>query len=511
VSNNRDLSIPIPNFYEGWKKLLGEARTRILFWYVLIIIFIFAVSIPAIRLLLNNRVDARVRREQREKMELFKELLANGTTTPYEGETDPQKMEEPETISSANDNLKSPSSQEELKQFFDTFLFRQLPEDDTFMISFVEQKFYKSSPRARPKPMARNSELMRRWAKQTQPEQGEREISDREIGSIIYLVEPIKINGETLGVFVVAHTTAGERGEVVEAVTTVIQVSIVVLVIALWLAWVASGRILAPLRLLATTARSITDSDLQTRIPVQGKGEIAELAITFNEMMDRLQTAFISQRDFINDAGHELRTPITIIRGHLELMGDDPEEIQGTLTLVLDELERMSRLVEDLILLAKAEQPDFLLLEKVDVTCLTEELFAKAKALADRNWCLDAVAKGRIVVDRQRITQTVMNLAQNATQYTKNTDTISIGSMIKNSEVHFWVRDTGEGIAHADQRRIFERFARAANSRRRSEGAGLGLAIVKAIAEAHSGKVILHSKPGNGSTFTIVIPVEPLH
>nr|WP_026082731.1 HAMP domain-containing sensor histidine kinase [Mastigocladopsis repens] len=507
INHNRKSRTKIPNLSKGWKKFFGEARTRILLWYILIISFIFIVSIPAFRLLLYTRVDARVRREQNEKMENFKALLAHGTI-PYKMRGNTENREESEM--DADERLmKLPSSEEELEEFFDKFLSRQLPEDDTFLISIVHGKFYKSSPRGRPKELSKDSVLMRRWAKQTQPEQGEEEISDPAIGSIIYVLEPVTINGQTLGAFVVAHTTAGEREEVVEAVTTIVQVSSAVLVVALVLAWVSSGYVLSPLRMLTATARSISESDLQKRILVRGKGEIAELATTFNEMMDRLQAAFTSQRNFINDAGHELRTPITIIRGHLELMDqDDPQEIQETLVLVFDELDRMSRFVEDLILLAKAERPDFLQLETVNVASLTEELFAKARALADRNWCLDAAAKGQIVVDRQRLTQAMMNLAQNATQYTQNTDTIGIGSVITKSKVRFWVRDTGEGIADTDQKRIFERFARAANSRRRSEGAGLGLSIVKAITEAHYGEVILRTQLRKGAMFTIVLPLE---
>jgi signal transduction histidine kinase len=169
----------------------------------------------------------------------------------------------------------------------------------------------------------------------------------------------------------------------------------------------------------------------------------------------------------------------------------------------------MSRFVEDLLLLAKAEQSDFLQLETVDIGALTEELFAKAKALGNRNWELDAAGKGRIVADRQRITQVIMNLAQNAVQHTNSEDSIAIGSAISRSYVRFWVRDTGEGISPIDRQRIFDRFARAANSRRRSEGAGLGLSIVRAIAEAHGGKVYVNSQLGSGSTFAVVLPIEP--
>jgi signal transduction histidine kinase len=169
----------------------------------------------------------------------------------------------------------------------------------------------------------------------------------------------------------------------------------------------------------------------------------------------------------------------------------------------------MSRFVDDLILLAKTERPDFLKLDVVDIATLTDELFTKAKGLAPRNWQFDASATGTMVVDRQRLTQAVMNLAQNATQHTQESDTISIGSGISKGKVRFWVQDTGEGIATDDQKRIFERFARVSTSRRRSEGAGLGLSIVKAIVQAHGGKIYLKSLFGTGSTFTIVLPQEP--
>ncbi len=291
-------------------------------------------------------------------------------------------------------------------------------------------------------------------------------------------------------------------------ITVMVKVTFAVATVASLLAWVIAGRVLIPLRLLTETARSISESDLMRRIPVKGSGEIAELTITFNEMLQRLQAAFSSQRDFINDASHELRTPITIIRGHLELLGDDPRERQETIQLVTDELDRMSRFVNDLLLLAKAERPDFLKLKTVEISSLTEEVYAKAKAMAVRDWCLEAVASGEILADPQRLTQAITNLVMNATQHTQEGDAIALGSAITNGKARFWVRDRGEGIPLSDQKRIFERFARGSNNLRRSDGAGLGLAIVKRIAEAHGGSVELFSRPGDGATFTIVIPLN---
>ncbi|MBD2336539.1 HAMP domain-containing histidine kinase [Calothrix sp. FACHB-156] len=498
------------------KGFFWATRTRILLWYALIFGLIFIVFVPAFRQGLYARVNSRVHGQITEKMQIFNQLINGSSQVSREAKLD----EEPETINrlreADNRLLKQPKTAEELREFLDAFLVNQLPEDDTFLIMLWKGKFYKSSPRARPKELSRDSKIIRDWADLTKPEQGEKVIPGSSVDSIIYLAQPVKIDGEVLGVFVMAHATAGERGEILEAVAVIIQVSIGVLFLALILAWLASGKILAPLHLLAQTARQISETDLNQRININGDGELAELAATFNEMMDRLQAAFISQQNFIDDAGHELRTPITIIRGHLELMGNDPQEVQETVALVMDELERMNRFVNDLILLTKAERPDFLLLETVDVQSFTEELFTKLKALGDglrptigdRNWQLQATGKGKIIADRQRLTQAVMNLAQNATQHTNNTDTIAIGSMIHQGKVSFWVRDTGEGIAPADQKRIFQRFARTAKSRRRSEGAGLGLSIVQAIAEAHGGKVTLESQLGAGAKFTVILPLE---
>lgn len=497
------LSIDKPSMkgFRPWYRLFGEVRTRILLWYMLLLGFFVAVSVPLMQQFLFAQVDARVREDIVEDMEVFRLLLANDPKTKkqlglHQGEA-------------AKEFISPQGDRQQLENFFQAYVSRRIPEDDTFLIALVDGELYKSSPRALPKVLKPDSDLMQHILSLQQPEQGEKELSGSKSGSVLYIVHPIRIDGELQGTFVVAHLTAGEREEALEALQVVIKVMALVFVAALVLAWIVAGRVMAPLQQLATTTHAISESDLSGRIAVQGSGELAELATTFNEMMDRLEAAFASQRNFINDAGHELRTPITIVRGHLELMGDDPDEQRETLAIVMDELDRMTRFVEDLVVLAKAERPDFLQLETVEVETLTQELFAKAKALADRKWQLDGMAYGRIVGDRQRITEAIMNLAQNATQHTSTEDIIAIGSVMTHKNVRFWVRDTGEGIAPADQQRIFERFARAAHSRRRSEGAGLGLSIVKAIATAHGGDIHLHSQLNVGSTFTLVLPLEP--
>jgi len=463
-------------------QIFSSARTQIVLWYIVIMALCTGGAILAIRQALFARLEERNERSLVQELREFQRIVTSLNLSAYS------------------------SSKLAAAAIFDKYLSRNIPNEDEFLIALLDGEFYKSSPLALPEPLRLNSALVQHWAQLTQPGRGKQ---DNKTGTILYLAEPVKIEGETQGVFVVARSISGEYEEIDEAVLVVAEVTFVMLFLASVMAWVAAGRVLAPLRLLTETAHAISDSDLTRRIPVQGADEIAELTQTFNEMLDRLQAAFASQREFISDAGHELRTPITIIRGHLELLGDDPQERRETIELVMDELDRMSRFVDDLLLLAKAEQPDFLALQPVDLGLLTEELFTKVQALAERRWWLEAKGSGWIVADRQRLTQAVMNLAQNATQHTYQGDVIALGSAIVNNKVRLWVRDTGTGIAPLDQKRIFERFARAAKSRRRSEGAGLGLAIVRAISEAHGGWVELLSRPGVGSTFTLVIPVEP--
>jgi signal transduction histidine kinase len=490
------------NFHTRCFRVLGEARTRILLWYLALMTVFIAIALPTIRQRLYAKIQERTQGELIEEVEEFTRIVAQGFKS--------QDEEDLARLRRRNDQVpwEAPQNLQELIRVLEIHLSDELPDDDVFFIAIIDDKFHKSNPRGLPYVIDANSNLMQRWKKLTQPSQEEVEFDDINIDSVFYIAKPIEIKGKRVGVFVVAHTTAGEREEALEALRVVFEVNVFVLFVALIIAWLVSGKILAPLRTLTTTAREINELELTKRIAVQGGGEIAQLASTFNTMMDRLEVAFVTQRDFINDAGHELRTPITIIRGHLELMGDDPEEQKETLALVMDELDRMSRFVDDLSLLVKAERPDFLHLETFDIASFTEELFSKAKALAHRNWQLDTVARGQIFADRQRLTQVVMNLAQNAAQYTKDDDTIYIGTAISKSKVRFWVEDTGEGIAPSEHKRIFERFARTATSRRRSDGAGLGLSIVKAITQAHGGKVYLKSQLGIGSTFTVVLPLE---
>lgn len=462
------------------RRIFSGARTRILAAFVVLMAFSTTVSVIAIYEVLVVRADDRLDEALQQEVEEFRQL-ASGTN--------------PETGEPFDDDLEA---------IFRLYDQRNVPGRGETILMFLDGRFFDEVSSGVGGRLTLGNEA-ERWARLREPESGEVETPTE---TVRYLAVPVRTTGPTpRGVFVVAADLSAERDDVMEAVQLATLVLLTVLLMASALAWVVAGRLLAPLRVLDDTARSISETDLTRRIPVSGQDEIAELARTFNAMVDRLEGAFASQRAFVSDASHELRTPITIVRGHLELLGDDPDERRETVALVTDELDRMSRFVDDLLLLAKAERSDFLRVDEVELGALTDELLDKAAGLGRRTWALEARGEAVLHADRQRLTQAIMGLAQNAVQHTQDGDAIWIGSTVEGDEASLWVRDGGPGVAEEDQARVFERFARAAGSRRRSEGAGLGLAIVRAIAEAHGGHATLSSRPGAGSTFTVVVPL----
>jgi two-component system OmpR family sensor kinase len=416
-----------------------------------------------------------------------------------------QEMVEIRRLANGRDPASGEPFGTDVEAIFETFLRRNEPGDGEALYTFVDGRFFQGT-RA-PVELGEHPEAGRRWAGLDRPAQGELSTDGERVR---WLGLPLQDDdGNTLGVFVVANFLDGERGEISDVITTGFVVAGGILAVAAVVGWLVAGRILRPIREVTDTARAISETDLARRIEVEGGDEIATLARTFNAMLDRLETAFATQRAFVDDAGHELRTPITIVRGHLELLGDDPDERLATVALVTDELDRMSRIVDDLLLLAKLEHPDFLRLETVEVEPFTHELLAKARTLGQGHWQLATVATGTVQADPQRLTQAVMNLARNALEHGGPGTTITLGSAMDASEMRVWVADTGPGIAEDEQTKVFERFTRGGDRRRRTDGAGLGLAIVQAIAEAHGGRVTLESRPGHGSRFTIAVPIAP--
>ncbi|GAB7190935.1 ATP-binding protein [Kineococcus sp. NUM-3379] len=330
-------------------------------------------------------------------------------------------------------------------------------------------------------------------------------------GDLRVAAVPVALPGsDQLGVYVVAHSVDAHLRGVREGSRTSAVVALGALLFMTAVGWVVIGRLLRPLERLRATALGVGAEALTRRSPVDGDDDVADLARSFNGMLDRLEEAFATQRQFLQDAGHELRTPLTIISGHLEVVDPaSPDDVRETRDLVLDEVERVGRLVDDLSVLASARRPDFLTPRTVDVAHLVEETAGKAVALGERRWLVEARADVRVEADPQRLAQALLQLVSNAVKFTSPGDVVALGSAVRGHELHLWVRDSGPGVAPEDHRRIFERFGRA-TAGRGVEGSGLGLAIVSSIAEAHGGTVRLDSRPGAGATFTLVLPLWPV-
>jgi signal transduction histidine kinase len=272
----------------------------------------------------------------------------------------------------------------------------------------------------------------------------------------------------------------------------------IVLVLALLASYFAGARVSAPLRRMAAVAARVDAGDLEPRMDVSGRraDEVRVLAESFNHMLDRLAEAFASQREFVADASHELRTPLTVIRGQLEVLAAQPnaphEEVLRVERLVQSEISRISRLVDDLLVLTQAERLDFLRTEPTDLRSFVAELWDGISLTADRRFELGQVPSGTLEADPDRLAQALRNLARNAIEHTNETNGLVRLEVerLAGDRVRFAVLDDGPGIPPEERDRIFERFHRLDAARsRNSGGAGLGLAIVRAIAEAHGGQV----------------------
>ena len=333
------------------------------------------------------------------------------------------------------------------------------------------------------------------------------------LGTLRYVIIPVRVAGDpNTGLYVAAYDLDAELASVAESFQTYLRVALAALALVGLVASLAAGRLLRPIRLLRDAAASSSNAaELTQRVPVTGSDDVSELAATINSMFDRLQDSAMSQRRLLSDVGHELKTPITIIRGHLELLdAGNVAEVEATRALGIDELDRMSTLVSDISLLAASRAPHFVELSEVDIESFTTAVGAKASALdPTRTWRVEP-ASGLALIDAGHITQAWLQLADNAVKYSTPGEPIAIASEVSGTATSGWlnlsVRDGGPGIAPEARQRIFERFSRLETSKG-TEGTGLGLSIVSAIAEAHGGTVALSGPPGQGSTFTIRIPL----
>ena len=292
----------------------------------------------------------------------------------------------------------------------------------------------------------------------------------------------------------------------------------VMLLLSAFVSYWLAGRAFAPIQRLTSTARQIKAGNLHQRVPVPvAQDEVHFLALTLNEMIERLEEAFERQRRFVADASHELRTPVAAIRSKtdLALLRDlTPQEHIAVLQNINAESERLGRLVSDLLALARVDEGRSTLeAEPVQLDVLVSAVVANAEVLAqERGIHLRVEASEPLTVmgDEARLIQAVMNLVDNALTYTQTGGRVTVKIGHDRTAAYIIVSDTGEGIAPEHLPHIFERFYRADPARTRREGgsSGLGLAIVDWVVHAHGGAINVESQPGKGSTFTISLPLS---
>ncbi len=277
--------------------------------------------------------------------------------------------------------------------------------------------------------------------------------------------------------------------------------------------WLATNAF-APIKRLTRAARRIKDGDLQQRVPVPlAKDEVQSLALTFNEMIERLNKAFMQQRRFAADASHELRTPVAAIRGMTDVVlaqDASPEEYVTVLREVNNEAERLGHLITDLMALARADEglklferePVRLDLLAADVAATTEPLAAERGITLE----VDNHEPALVLGDEARLIQVIMNLLANAITYTNAGGKVKLSVQVKHNGACLTVRDTGIGIAPEHLPHIFERFYRA-DPARSTGHSGLGLAIVDWVVHAHGGAISVESQVGQGTAFIVALPL----
>jgi signal transduction histidine kinase len=340
---------------------------------------------------------------------------------------------------------------------------------------------------------------------------GTRETLDSDAGDIRSSSAPIVLGGQSLGTFQIVAPLAPIRDEAFAAAGLVAAAAGVSLLLGGALLTVTLSRALAPLRGLARAARAPALGTLHSRVDEPATGdEVDVLAREFNSMLTRLERASEAQTEFMASVSHELRTPITIVRGHLELLRkvdrDDRDALRETVAVVEDELGRMSRLVDDLMAIARSEMAGFIRPRDLELVAFFEELELKLAGLHLTSVHIEPPPPVTVRGDPDRLAQAVLNLVVNAHLHTPEGTRIHVRAREDGDAVVLEVVDDGPGIPEAIRDEVFAPFVRASDA---PTSTGLGLAVVRAVVEAHGGRVEL-ATGSDGTRFTLHLPEKVL-
>lgn len=346
-------------------------------------------------------------------------------------------------------------------------------------------------------------------ALQSKQEWWETAVVDEE--SLLIYNRPVIVDDEVVYIVQAARPLTERNRTLQSLATTLLTAGSIVILIAFGIGWVLSGITLQPIHRITQTAQTIGDErDFTRRVDYTGPpDEVGQLASTFNSMLSHLQDAFQKvehslqmQRDFVADVSHELRTPLTTLRGNLGLLGKNPpmslDEQTDILNDMVDESDRLIRLVNDLLLLARADAGRSLAKESVDVSSLLEETVRQARQLdSQRGITLDATPSLKVMGDRDAIKQVLLIALDNALKHSSSE--VSVTAKQNGAQVEIRVQDFGEGISPGKLEHIFDRFYRGEDSST-IPGFGLGLAIAKTLVEGMGGEITVQSEMGKGST-----------
>lgn len=320
--------------------------------------------------------------------------------------------------------------------------------------------------------------------------------------------------GTPVAVFEAALPTSATTRTASDLLRTLAVLAVLVTVAGGLLSVMAARAALAPLRHASETAARVTQSSLKERISYEGPDdEAGRLVGAVNSMLDRLEHAFGEQRRFVADASHELRTPLAVISGHLEIVaepGTSAEEREREVALISDEVERMSRLVDELLALARLDAGSGRPFQPVELCTLMEEGAARARVLGDRRIEVDCPGPVWTDGDPDGLMQAVLNLVVNAVGHTATGGLVRLSARLEDGWGVLAVADDGPGIPPGDEERVFDRFYRAPGATRAAGGSsGLGLAVTRRIVELHGGSVSAQNGRDGGAVFRVALPGRP--
>jgi heavy metal sensor kinase len=329
------------------------------------------------------------------------------------------------------------------------------------------------------------------------------------------LTEPLYVedaNGRNLVGYLQVARLLETQGVLDQLLLILVLAGLAAVCLSLFLGALLTYQLLKPLDDMAEAAIRITRADdLSRRLPDTGRhDEIGRLTMVLNGTLERLERLFHSRQRFLADVSHELRTPLTTIRGNVDLMRHIGEVDPEALDVVQDELQRMTRLVDDLLLLARADTGSLPIQQSpVELDSVFLDVYRQVKSIEQSvNINLKNVDQVTVLGDEDRLKQLILNLVDNAIKYTPDGGTVTLGLSKENGTALVEIRDSGIGIPKEDLPRIFDRFYRVDKARSRAQGgSGLGLSIAKWIVRAHGGNIQVESEIGEGSVFYITLPV----